>query len=414
MARLTRPISFWATFALLVALNAIIVSVHARMEISLQDDNIFHDANLIGNMSTYLAYAHQLGATRIRMFLFWQDLHSCREQSAIDAAYANYVTHISAVIGSGIKVEMTITGGANADYGIPFATAGTPGGDPGPRCSIAPLGLNPSPSNYAAFVKKWVPQFAALGVDRFSLWNEPNYPFFLCAGSGGSSGSGPDDSSCNGGTLATSAALYRKLYTAGYKVIEGLKKSKACPKCKNIKVFIGELAGAYHGEQFMDLVLKKGQPLIADGFSTHPYQYCNDPSEVTPTKKSFPIKTCTRKMVGGIGYSQKYQAALTRWAQNNMLVTKSGKKVDLYLTEFGYHRGNKFGLPESLRAKWYVKAMNVARAAGARQMSLYMMVNLPITAYYVNAPGWNTGIVGTPAFTALRNWAIKHGYKVSQ
>jgi len=112
-------------------------------------------------------------------------------------------------------------------------------------------------------------------------------------------------------------------------------------------------------------------------------------------------------MTGGIAWTRSFNKLLAKWAKKKLLITSRGKKVPLFLTEFGYHKTGAFALPEEFRAKWYPKAMNVARQQGAKQMTIYQL--------FSSGAGWDTGILAPdgsplPSFLALQAWAKKNGY----
>jgi len=181
-----------------------------------------------------------------------------------------------------------------------------------------------------------------------------------------------------------------------------LKKAGKIPS--NVQILIGELAGAHKGAKFMEMFLKAGKPLKAHGFASHPYQYCTDPS----SKKFVFPSSCKRKMVGGIAWTKNLVTLTQKWATQNKLITPGGKKVPVYLTEFGYHQTGPYAIPQELRAKWFPKAMDVAQKGGAKQMVVYQL--WPSTT-----GSWDTGLFDQagaplPAFIALKSWAKDHGY----
>jgi len=289
-----------------------------------------------------------------------------------------------------------ITGGA-ANWCTPMRA--------GVKCAN-PTGLNPKVADYRAFIRQYVPQLTAVGVSRFSIWNEPNLGSFLCAGTGVSEGSNIDASKCQGSSLKRQAVLYRKLYLGAWAEFKSLAKQGKIPK--NVEVLIGELAGAHNGDQFMEMVLKAGKPLRTHGFANHPYQYCTDPSS---TKFQFP-SSCKRKMKGGVAWTKAFVAITKRWAKQKKLLTPRGKRAPLFLTEFGYHQTNSFAIPETLRAKWYPKAMDVARSGGAKQMTIYQVWASRV------GHAWDTALHNQasqplPSFFALKEWAKRNGYKTS-
>jgi len=282
-----------------------------------------------------------------------------------------------------LQVQMVLTGVAAA-WGTPCA------GKP-------PSGQRPSPGTVAAFVHTWVPHYNQMGVTRFSIWNEPNYPAFLCAGAVVQK-AGVDSARCTASKKA-SALLLRKIYSSSYKVIQELKKVKQVSR--NTQIFIGETAGV--DTKFMTYLFS-GKKFVADGFSVHPYEYCQNPQ----TKKL--RKGCGRVM-SGISYVGKVQAMLAKLHQAKKFTTPAGNQVPMWLTEFGYWRTTSVGLPEPVRAQWYPLALDAALKSGARGMNLYQL--------WESKPGsWDTSILdangnGRSSFYAIRKWTKAHKYHVA-
>jgi hypothetical protein len=86
-------------------------------------------------------------------------------------------------------------------------------------------------------------------------------------------------------------------------------------------------------------------------------------------------------------------------------VTPKGNRLPLFLTEFGYHKSGPYAIPEAIRAKWYPKALEVARRSGAAQMNLYQI--------YQSAGGrWDTSLLNAraeplPSYIAVQGWVKK-------
>jgi hypothetical protein len=312
-------------------------------------------------------------------------VHKCWGDAAVNQVASAYNRIVSEARSAGLKTQITLTGVA-ANWGN--------------ACGNINTGSKPSVAEWKKFVATWVPFFYKRGVRRFSLWNEPNLASFLCAGVT-TTGADVDHSKCSTPS-AKNAALYYKLYTSGYKVIRSLEKKKIIGKTK---IWIGEFAGA-GGIGFLERILKKYK-LKADGLSWHPYQYCNPPN--IKGRGKFIPGFCKRAM-GGMGWIPTFNKAMAKWASTKRLTTPSGKRVPMYLTEFGYHLKAPYGIPEKYRAKWYPKALEVARKAGVKGFVLYQMYSQP--------QAWDTSILNadgspTASFRAIHKWAKKHGYKTS-
>jgi len=366
------------------------------MEFCVQDEAMMRnpDPNV---RAAAIARAKELGATHIRMMLYMQDMHPCRGAEGT-ARLALYEAAVREAQAAGLKVQLVLTGVASP-WGTP-----TKNGSP---CA-APPGINPSVKGYGQYVKTMVKHFSALGVHRYSLWNEPNLPGFLCAGTKVSSDGDIDHTKCVGSSVERTAALYSRLYQKGYSVIRALERSKSIPKTE---IIMGELAPTKTTDKFLAAVFHPGAKFQADGFSVHPYQYCTPPD----THKNEYVKGTECNWPAGahygIAWAPQWQNRLSSLHKKGRLSTPRGGKVPLYLTEFGYHLDGHAALPEDVRAKWYPRAMSEAARAGAKGMNIYQIFNGS------GAPGvWDTGLVAQgniprASFNALKGWAQKHGYK---
>src|SRR5919197_1624639 len=167
------------------------------MEFALQDDDVFVH-QLRYDRDRALDRAVALGATRIRVNVLWDRVlvsggpkHPVYDFSAIDALQADAAAR-------GIELQRTLAGPAPA-----WATANH-------RVGI----VAPDPGRFAAFVSVVARHFAGR-VDRYSIWNEPNWNTWLAPG-------------------RRAPGLYRALYRAGYAAIK-----RVDPEAQ---VLIGELA----------------------------------------------------------------------------------------------------------------------------------------------------------------------------
>jgi len=305
-----------------------------------------------------------------------------------------------------MRYERIVTEAKANNIAVQMVISGVAGSSGVPCKGAHASGVNPSIANYTAFVEEWVPHFNAMGVERFSLWNETNYPAFLCAGTVTQSGN-VDTAICHSGAKASRAAakknsakMTRKLFVAAYAAIQSLKQGGQVTS--TTQVFIGETAD-------VDLTFMKelfsGRKLVADGFSLHPYQYCQSPK----TDKFYP--KCYSSKMPGISQVHTAQKLLASLAHKGLFQTPHGGVVPLWLTEFGYFRTGGDSLPENMRAKWYPDAMDVVLKDGVRGMNLYQLWQSP-------KGEWDSSLLDLngnplPSFTALHNWAVKHHYKVA-
>jgi len=322
--------------------------------------------------------------------------HPCR-----GAAAQEYIQSLDDMIDTaathGIEVQLVLTGVA--------ASWGVPRGCSAPYTTA--MGINPNIQKwYKPWVEEMVTHFAAKGVKRFSLWNEPNLPAFLCAGKVKSS-SNVDNNVCSGNKAKT-AKLYHDIFVAGSSVIAGLIKSQKIPN--NVEILFGELAGA--DLPFMNDVLQHGK-IKANFASYHPYQYCTPP---TTTKAITPDSSCKRTGMHGISWVPAMQKELTKVAQSKKLTKRGGSgRVPLMLTEFGYFTTGGNAITSALRVKWWPQALTFAKTHGVTGFNIYQFMPSP-----TSPPGlWDTSVLNsnlgaTPTYQAIWNWAKREGLHVSQ
>jgi hypothetical protein len=327
-------------FALALALPA---RAHAAagMELALQDDAVFVDQRWM-ERDVALDHAVELGATRIRVNLLWSRLLVAHADSRTTPATVTYdFSRIDALQAAaatrGIKLQLTIAGPAPA-----WATGDHRVGN-----------YRPDAAKYGAFVKTVATHFKGR-VDRYAIWNEPNWNTWLAPGK-------------------SAASLYRGLYSAGYKAVKA-----ADPQAK---VLIGELAPVGGGRAIAPLKFlrdvtcskanyKAAKPcsgLKADGFAAHPYQFTAAPTIAAGKADDVPI--------GGLG---RLTSALDKLARRNALRTPSGAKMGVYLTEFGYLTAGNRAQKAKVRAAWLRSAFQIARRnPRVKQLLQYQLVDPP-------------------------------------
>lgn len=164
-------------------------------------------------------------------------------------------------------------------------------------------------------------------VERYSIWNEPNYNGFW-------QGSQKDPVGAGRG--------YRQVYRAGYGAIKGVDPGA--------QVMLGEITSQPNAQTFLQSVLA-GKPLKTAGLAYHPYA-----GEGGWDINSLPA----------------LQKTLARYKRQGKLQTAKGTAAPLYLTEFGYQRANF--QDENKRQALLAQAYQRAQGAGAREMLYYQMV----------------------------------------
>src|SRR3954468_11826656 len=261
-----------AGLTLLTLAFALPAGAHAAagMEFALQDDAVFVDQRWM-ERDVALDHAVELGVTRIRVNVLWSrlliaDADTRTTPRTVTYDFSRIDALQAAAAARGIKLQLTVTGPAP-----PWAT-----GDP--RTG----NHRPDAAKYGAFVKTVVTHFKGR-VDRYAIWNEPNWSTLLA----------PD---------TTAASQYRALYGAGYQAVK-----TADPKAK---VLIGELAPAAGRRAIAPLkflralTCSKGDytaarrcaPLKADGFALHPYQFTSAPQVAAGKPDDVPIGGLSRLM----------------------------------------------------------------------------------------------------------------------
>jgi hypothetical protein len=329
-----------------------------RMEVALQDDSVFLNQNWYGRERAF-ARAKELGVTRLRVNFIWahEVAHAGRRHAPDHVGYNwwHFDSLVDDARSHGIKVHLTLTGPAPA-----WATANHHVGV-----------YKPSPRAYASFVHDVVSHFKDR-VDRYSIWNEPNWKSWLAP-----HGSAP--------------ALYRRLYLAGYRAVKSVD-----PRAQ---VLIGETSPQARGSagmaplRFLRAMVGHSH-LRADGYAHHPYDYAHSPH--------------TRPAGSGdvtIANLGRLTGELSRLAHAHRLRTSRGGPPPLYLTEYGYFVHGRHALNQSRAAHYLQQAFSKALRNGrVRSMLQYGLVSPP---FVVN---WDTSLIaanGHPrrSFYSLRSWA---------
>ena len=361
------------------------------MEVALQDDGVFvYDEHFDRDVG----YQHlrALGVTHLRMnILWWQPLPAAQRTQTtaptnIQYDFSVWDEAVNRARDFGIQVQLDLTGDPPA-----FACGNK---QPPYACD----GFRPDPQLFAHFVGAAVAHFRGR-VNRFSLWNEPNWYTWIS----------PHDEA---------PLIYRGLYQAGY----------AAAKAANpdVEVVLGEFAPHFQRNistpplQFvreMVCVNKKlkrikgarkkctGGPLQLDAASTHPYDFTNRPTK----RRSNPDELTMANI-------NAYPRLLDRLRKKG-LIEPSTKKFPIYLTENGYFVAGRRGVPETKRQRWITQAWQLALdAPRVKQQLHYVLVSPPPdspSAYF------DMGLIGTngvlrPSYDALRGWVSSHQGSLAQ
>lgn len=344
-----------------------------RMEVALQDDAVFVGQSYYGRAAA-LERARELHVTWIRANVIWAvalaghqgERH--RRPHPVRWNWAPYDALIDDAAQQGIRVELTLTGPAP-----PWATADHKRGPTDPRRAA-----------WRQFVAAAARHFRGR-VTRYTIWNEPNYVGWLRP-------------------MRRAPVIYRRLYRSAWNVLHRVDR--------RAQVLIGETSPyairhkAWAPLDFLRRVLcvdrryrhERGcrVRLVADGYAQHPYNYENRPTYRYPGRDNVTIGTLYR-----------LTHALDRLRRIHALVARHGRRMPVYLTEFGYFTFGYRRQPEPRRARYEREAFAIAqRNPRVRQMLQYQLVEPP--------PGspwgfWKTYLIRDnghlrPTFRSLRSW----------
>jgi hypothetical protein len=340
-----------------------------KLEVALQDDAVFLNRSYY-DRDRALAQAQQMGVTRLRVLVVWSRVPGAEPNATQTPAhpkydFAAYDGLIDDAAQHGIRVQLDLSGPAPA-WAVGNHQQGI---------------VKPNATKFGEFAAAAAKHFAGR-VDRYSIWNEPNYIGWLAPQS-------------------EEPSLYRALYIQSYDAIK-----KADPSAQ---VLIGETAPyAESGRAMAPLEFlrkvtcrtqiyapaKQCAPLHADGYAHHPYEFANPPQAPYPGADNVTV-----------GSLDRLTSALDRLAQAKALLTPQGKPLDVYLTEFGYFATGPVAVPPAKRADYLKTAFGIAaRNPRVKEMLQYILVSPP--------PGvrFNTSLInldGKPTlpFTALASWA---------
>jgi Cellulase (glycosyl hydrolase family 5) len=340
-----------------------------KLEVALQDDAVFLNRSYY-DRERALAQAQKMGVTRLRVLVIWARVPGAEPDNKTAPAspkwdWSNYDSLINDAARHGIRLQLDLTGPAPA-----WATGNGKQGV-----------VHPDAKLFGEFAAAAANHFKGR-VDRYTIWNEPNYVGWLAPAS-------------------KEPQLYRALYTQAYDAIK-----KADPAAK---VLIGETA-PYHeaGRAMAPLKFLRGvtcrneiyapkkpcPTLHADGYAHHPYEFANPPQAPYPGADNVTV-----------GSLNRLTTALNKLASVKALQTPDGKPLDIYLTEFGYFATGPVAVPPAKRADYLKTAFDIAaRNPRVKEMLQYILVAPP--------PGvrFNTSLIeqdGKPTgpYLALSKWA---------
>jgi hypothetical protein len=354
-----------AALAVATSLGAAGTAHAARgMEVGLQDDAVFLYQSYY-NRDLALQQARQLGVARLRVNVLWSRIAAAqnaqrRVPRQVIYNWGPYDALVGVAAAYGIKVQMTIAGPAPAwanGKHRPGAHAGA---------------FKPNAKLYGRFVHDVALHFKGR-VDRYSIWNEPNWPGWLAP-------------------YRSAPRIYARLFRAGY---AGVKRADP-----SAKVLFGELAPQERpGKSLAPLTFlrmaTRHAHFKADGLAHHPYAFTVGPHSRKGGRNDVTMGTLGR-----------LTRTLHRLARAHRLRTPRGGSLPVYLTEYGYFARGPRSLGEARRAAFLRQGFTMAlHNPSVREMTQYTLVAPPGNIV------WDTSIVrhnGAPSasFNALRAWTL--------
>ena len=337
------------------------------MEIGLQDDPSFVTQYHLKRKQA-LKLALKLHVTRLRVNVPWVSVvnhpHSYSRPRHRHYDFTSYDILYNRARKKHIKLQLCVSGFAPA-----WATGDHQVG-----------GYKLKVSYFKEFVRAVVRHFKH-HVDRYSIWNEPNYVAWLSP-------------------LSEAPQLYRKMYVSAYHIIHSVDR--------RAKILIGETAP--YGQsgrstsplRFLRAMVRGGGHLVADGYAHHPYDYHHPPDWPGPRNDNAALNNISN-----------LTRQLDKFAKRGQLTTPQGKRLDLYLTEYGYMASGKYRKPDKARAKFLPRAFQMALDnPRVREMTEYLLAPPPPQSYY-----FDTSIVTSHGklrkpFKTLAAWTsrqAKHG-----
>jgi hypothetical protein len=359
-----------------------------NMEIAIQDDPVFVANQSIGR-DAGLQRARELGATRIRVNLSWASVvdleqrNSSKAPGTIKYDFSLYDPLVEATRGTGIAVQFALIGPAPA-----FATGDKKISTVAPKARYFRDFAGAAARHYKG------------RVDRYSIWNEPNYVSWL-------------------GPLKKAPRIYRSLYVNGYSAIKAVSPEVdvLIAETSPYKIVKGRRKKQFSTApiEFLRKMTCSNQRLTksrcgglkADGYAHHPYDFDHKPTFRYPGRDNATLST-----LGNL------TRALDRLHRTKALRTPSGRRLNLYLTEYGYFASGKRRTAEPRRSKYMPQAFAMAqRHRRVKQMLQYLLVQPPEGYRFFDTSIMSFGGEPSSTFGALARWgqgARRSGAAASQ
>jgi hypothetical protein len=349
------------------------------MELALQDDSLFVQGKYRYSLDSAYRHLRSLGVTRLKVNVLWaytmpRDQYNARTKPAqINWDFSQYDTAIDQAARNGIRVHAALTG-------------------PAPRWASGRRridGYKPNSRHFGEFAGVAAEHFRGR-VDRYSIWNEPNWGTWL-------------------GPIKSQASLYRGLFTRGYSAIKQADR--------RAKVLIGETSpsrsrtrgGRALSQSPMTFLrslacvnkqfrrVRSCPALRADGYAHHPYDFRHAPNFVPRNPDDVTmgnLSTLTR--------------TLDRLSRARRLRKNGGGRMPVYLTEYGYFSSGRRAVKKSLRTRWLSQAYTIALRNGRVKSQLQYLLLAPPRrsdqAFFNLALLTTSGKKRYPQYNTLQRW----------
>ena len=355
------------------------------MELALQDDSTFLVGAKHVKREKAFAYARQLGVTRLRVNVLWAYTMPAlfydtrRKPTKIPYQFQQLDSLVDEAADHGIRIHFSLTGPAPR-----WAR---------PKASINQAWYKPNTREFGKWAGIVAEHFAGR-VDRYSIWNEPNWRTWL-------------------GPLKSGPALYRSLYVRGYEAIK-----QADPRAK---VLIGETsptARAGLSTAPLDFLRKVAcvnkkykrsghcPRLKADGYAHHPYDFRHAPNFRYPGDDNVTLGTLSR-----------LTKALDKQRKVGALRTPNGSRMPLYLTEYGYFATGHRALPRKKTLRYLQQAYSIAlKNSRVKSQLQYLLVSPPTKSRqsFFNLALLSNGGKKYSTFSAMARWYSANRAKVKR
>jgi hypothetical protein len=345
------------------------------MELALQDDATFLVTGKRVTREKAFTYARQLGVTRLRVNLLWAytmppAVYNARRKPAqVPYLFDPVDSLVDAAADKGIRIHLSLTGPAPR-----WAR---------PKASVRQAWYKPNTREFGEWAGVVAEHFAGR-VDRYSIWNEPNWRTWL-------------------GPLKSAPGLYRSLYTRGYAALKD-----ADPRAK---VLIGETSPTERpGLSTAPIAFLRKvacvnskykrvghcTPLKADGYAHHPYDFRHAPNFQYPGADNVTLGTLSR-----------LTKALDKLSRAKALRKNGGGRMPLYLTEYGYFATGHRALPAKTRSRYLQQAYSIAlKNSRVKSQLQYLLVSPPARS---DSAFFNLALLTSsgkryPQFGALQRW----------